>query len=102
MIKELNLYRAGVVIYLYDILIYTAKVVLLNDTIFNYGRFVDENKFSVVGETSNSDAWDMINKKAHGLIFSRKFPDLFFGEINARIERYKANDSSPWNEKFEQ
>lgn len=100
--KTFNLGQPGVVIYLYGLLLDTAKVQLLNDKIFNYGRFVDDSRFSVIGSISNSEAWDMINGKAHGLIFSRKIPDLFFKEIAERIGRYKANDFSPWNEKFEE
>ena len=98
---SLNLYEIGAVISLYGLLIDTAKVKLLNDNIFNCGRFVDESPFSVIDATTNLEAWDMINAKAHGLIFSRKIPDLFFNEITKLISRRKGNNSSPWLEKFE-
>ena len=98
---NLNLNQIGVVRNLYGLLIDTAKVKLLNDSIFNYGHFVDESPFSVIGTTTNPEAWDMIKTKAHSLIFSRKIPDLFFYEITELISRDKANNNSPWLEKFE-
>ncbi len=82
------------------LLIDAAKVGLLNDKIYNYGRFVD-GKFAIVGRIADTEAWDMIHKKAEALIFARRIPDIFFELIKTRIERLKTEERSPWLEKFE-
>jgi hypothetical protein len=83
-----------------ELLIDAAKVGLLNDKMYNYGRFVD-GKFAIVGRIPDADAWDMIHAKAEGLIFGRRIPDIFFEPLKARIDRYKKNNRSPWIEKFD-
>jgi hypothetical protein len=82
------------------LLIDVAKVGLLNDKMYNYGRFVD-GKFAIVGRVSDAEAWDMIHKKAESLIFTRRIPDIFFEPLNERVQRYKKDGRSPWFEKFE-
>ena len=99
--NSLNLHQAGLIENLYGLLLDTAKVNLLNDRIFNYGRFVDDSQFSVIGTVSNIEAWDMIHRKAQDLVFLRKSPDLFFSRIYESIDRSKASGRSPWNEKFD-
>ena len=98
--KDFDLTQAAVEHSLYGLLLDTAKVKFLTDSIFNYGRFVDENSFSKM-EGSKSDAlWDEIMGKAQGLIFSRLVPDVFFPKLGELVTSYKKNEVSPWNEKF--
>ena len=97
-----NLLHVGISYSLYGLLLDIAKVRVLSNAMFNYARFLDEGLFALVDVKANDVIWDKISVEAHSLIFSRKIPDLFFKEISERIERYKAANSSPWNEKFEQ
>jgi hypothetical protein len=83
-----------------SLLIDAAKVGLLNDKMYNYGRFVD-GKFAIVGRVPDADAWDMIHAKAEGLIFARRIPDIFFEPIKAKIDRHKKDATSPWLERFD-
>lgn len=101
--NEFDLSRNTVIVKigLFELLIDVAKIGLLNDSIYNYSRFVDDENFSIVGEVSNADAWNMIHKKAEGLIFSRRIPDYYFGPIKGMIDRRKEGNNSPWIEKFE-
>ena len=86
---------------LHALLLDVAIVGLLNDSIFNYARAVDEAEFGIVGRLSNSDAWDKVQKTLNGLIFSRARIDMFSQEASNRIKRYKDNGTSPWLERFE-
>ena len=95
-----NLHQIAAVESLYGLLLDSATVGLLNDRMFNYSRFVDDASFSLVGVVPTREAWDLVHKKANGLIFSRNIPDLFFSPLAEKIERYKKDDVSPWNEKF--
>lgn len=95
-----DLQQIGVLHSLYSLLLDAAKVKLLTDSIYNYGRFVDENCFSIVNQESFDAAWKSIQGKAQGLVFMRKNPDYFFPEINRLVSSYKDNQVSPWNEKF--
>lgn len=83
-----------------DLLFDVAKVRFLNDAMFNYGRFADDN-FAVVGRISDFDAWDGIHKRLESFIFIRKLPEHFFNPINEKIQRYKNEGKSPWIEKFD-
>ena len=96
---SLNLHQPGTIINLYGLLIDVAKARMLAGEIFNYSRFLDEGPFGLVGVASFADVWDKIGVQAHGLLFSRKWIDGFWREIDPRIARYKANGYSPWNEK---
>lgn len=99
--NSFKLQQVAAVHNLHSLLLDTAKVKLLIDSIYNYGRFVDETSFSVVNSASIDDAWQAILGKAHGLIFTRPIPDIFFPELNELVSSYKINQVSPWNEKFE-
>jgi hypothetical protein len=96
-----DLQRLEVVDGLYSLLLDTAKVALLNDSIYNYGRFVDEESFSIVTQSSIDCAWQKIQDKAHSLVFMRSRPDLFFADLENKVSSYKKQNISPWNEKFE-
>jgi hypothetical protein len=85
---------------LQSLMIDVAKVKLLNEAIFNYARFVDEEPFGIVGEMTDAQAWDAIHGSAQGLVFSRQVPDHFFQDFAERVGRYKENNQSPWLEKF--
>lgn len=78
-----------------NLLLDTAKVVLLNDKMYNFGRFLDD-KFAIVGRVPDAEAWDLIHEKATALIILRKIPDIFFEPLAAKVERCKASGSSPW------
>lgn len=99
--NSFDLNGIGAVEGLYSLLLDSAKISLLNDSIYNYGRFIDEDDFSVIHRNSNATAWDMIHGKAQSAVFLRRSPDFFFGRLKERIERYKASDASPWLEKFQ-
>jgi hypothetical protein len=99
--KEFDLQQSAGVNGLYGLLLDTAKVKLLTDSIYNYGRFVDENGFSIVNKQSVEDAWSSIQGKAQSLLFMRQSPDYFFPKISDIILSNCANQNSPWNEKFE-
>jgi hypothetical protein len=86
---------------LYSLLLDAAKVSMLNDSIYNYSRFVDGDSFSLVNGRTNSEIWDMIHSKSHSVVFRRRSPDLFFAKIAERIEGRKKRDASPWLEKFQ-
>ena len=99
--EDLNFDQAGMEMTLYGMLLDAAKVGFLNDRLYDYGRYLDDQSFAVVGTLSDAEAWDEIHTKAHGLLFSRKSPDLFFGEIKKRIDRYKERGLSPWLKKMD-
>jgi hypothetical protein len=99
--NDFDLEQAAVVSGLYNLLLDAAKVKLLNDSIYNYGRFVDDSSFSVLDQPSNDKAWNSILGKAHSLVFTRRIPDLFFPELNRLVTRCKENNVSPWNERFD-
>jgi hypothetical protein len=82
------------------LLIDAAKVKLLNEKIFNYARFVDDSSFGIVGVVAPEQAWDAIHGKAQSLVFHRQSPDVFFPDLQNRIDGYKEHAVSPWNEKF--
>ncbi len=86
---------------LHALLLDVAVVGALNDSIFNYARTVDEGEFGIVGRLANDAAWLLVQRKLHGLVFSRPRFDIFVAEAHARIKRFKENDTSPWLEKFE-
>jgi len=96
---DLSQHNEVVIHGLSSLLIDAAKVGLLNDKMYNYGRFVD-GKFAIVGRIPDAEAWDMIHAKAEGLIFARRIPDIFFEPIKARIARHKKDETTPWLEKF--
>ena len=73
---------------------------MLAHSMSNYARFLSQSPFGLVGTTPYVDVWGKIHGEAHGILFSRRNCDMFFPEINSRIERYKERDFSPWNEKF--
>lgn len=83
------------------LLINAAVVAVLNDSVFNYARAVDEGEFGIVGRLSNDEAWDRVLEKLHGLVFLRPRLDMFSREATARIKRWKDNKVSPWLEKFD-
>jgi len=99
--NDFDLNGAGARLELVGLLLDAAKVKLLNDKIFNYARFVDNNSFGIVGVSSNSDAWDEIHGKSQSLVFFRDSPDAFFPDFRGRIEIFKEHQTSPWLEKFE-
>jgi hypothetical protein len=77
-----------------------AKVKLLNEKIFNYARFVDDNGFGIVNAENKKKAWGEIHSAAQSLIFLRRRPDIFFSDLQNKIDGYKKHDIYPWNEKF--
>ena len=89
-----------VVLGLSDLLMDVAKVRFLNDKMFNYARFADD-QFAVVGRIPHAEAWDEIHQRLEGFIFEKKIPEGFFNPFNERIQRYKKEGRSPWIEKFE-
>jgi hypothetical protein len=93
--------EASVIDRLYGLLIDAAKVSLLNDTLYNYGRFVDNGSFGLVGTLSDNEAWDKIHGRAQGTVFQRRSPDFFFARIKERIDQSKTAGTSPWIEKFD-
>lgn len=93
--------QAAVQLSLTGLLLDAAKVKLLNESIYNYARFVDDNSFGIVGVMRPADAWDEIHQKALGLLFHRERPEPFFPELKRRIDGYKERETTPWNEKFE-
>jgi hypothetical protein len=99
--NDLDLQQAGSDINLYGLLIDCAKVKLLTDTMFNYGRFVDEGNFSLFNGQDSEKIWDEIHKKSQSLVFSRSVPDLFFSTLAEKIKSHKTHKISPWMEKFE-
>lgn len=99
--NDFRLQQAGSLEGLYGLLLDAAKVQMLNDNLFNYSRFVDESNFSLLSDHTFVEIWDKVNGKAHGMVFMRATPDLFFPRINQKIQSYKENSVSPWNEKFE-
>lgn len=96
-----NLKNAGAQYNLAELLIDAAKVKFLNEKIYNYARFVDDSSFGIVGTVTLTEAWDQIHGKAQGLVFHRASPDIFFPALKKRIDGYKKQNVSPWNEKFE-
>lgn len=92
---------AGVKLGLESLMLDAAKVKILNGSIFNYARFVDDGRFGIVGTLSHDEAWDVIHGSAQSLVFSRKQPDVFFPGFSEQIQSYKKNAISPWIEKFE-
>lgn len=86
---------------LYTLLLNVAVVAVLNDSVFNYARAVDEGEFGIVGRLPNNEAWDRVLAKLHGLVFLRPRLDMFSQEATARINLWKDNNMSPWLEKFE-
>lgn len=96
-----DLKQAGAQYNLAGLLLDAAKVKLLNEKIYNYARFVDDSSFGIVGVITPGKAWDEIHGKAQGLVFHRKSPNVFFPDLKARIDGYKGQNVSPWNEKFE-
>lgn len=99
--NDFNLNEAGAKLNLVSLLLDAAKVKLLNDRIFNYARFVDNDSFGIVGVLPTSDAWDQVLGKAQSLVFWRDSPDAFFPDLQERIQSYKEHEISPWLEKFE-
>lgn len=98
--NDFDLRQAGRQISLESLLMDAAKVLLLNDSIYNYARFVDNGEFGIVGSMSVDAAWDAVRRKAHSLVFFRDMPDALFPGIDETIARYKESKISPWNEKF--
>jgi hypothetical protein len=98
--NDFKLDQAGAKLGLASLLLDAAKVKLLNDRIFNYARFVDDDSFGIVGVVGTADAWDEIHGSAQSLVFLRDSPDVFFPDFEELIERYKEQDISPWIEKF--
>ncbi len=90
-----------VVLGLSDLLMDVAKVRFLNDKMYNYGRFADD-QFAVVGRIPHDEAWDEIHQRLKGFIFDRKIPEGFLNPFNEKIQRYKKEGRSPWIEKFEE
>ena len=99
--KTFDLKQVAVEHGLHSLLLDVAKVQLLTDSIFNYGRFVDENSFSKIEGTTQEALWDEILGKAQGLVFSRSTPDIFFPKLGELVAARKKSLVSPWNEKFE-
>ena len=98
--KTFNLKQIAVEHSLHSLLLDVAKVKFLTDSIFNYGRFVDEDSFSRIEGTKNESLWDEILGKAQGLVFGRPAPDLFFPKLDELVTARKNSLTSPWNEKF--
>ena len=82
------------------LLLDAAKVQLLVNKMYNYARFVDDSCFGQVGVADQKQVWDEIHEQAQGLVFARQSPDIFFPELQRRIEGYKKQGTNPWNEKF--
>ena len=99
--KDFDLNGAGAKLNLAGLLLDAAKVKLLNEKMFNYARFVDENSFGIVGVSTPTDAWDQIHGSAQSLVFRRASPDIFFPDFQERVQRYKEHDISPWIEGLE-
>lgn len=85
---------------LYDLLLIASKVSMLNDAVYNYGRFVDGGSFSLMNGRPNSELWDLIHEKSESAVFRRRSPDLFLAKIAKRIEGHKKDETSPWLGKF--
>lgn len=98
--KDFDLKQVAVENRLNSLLLDVAKVKLLTDSIYNYGRFVDDASFSKLEGYETAALWDEVLAKAHGLVFSRSIPDLFLPELTKLVDGYKKNNISPWNEKF--
>lgn len=98
--KDFDLQQVAVEHSLHSLLLDTAKVKLLADAIFNYGRFVDEGSFSKLESCDLESLWNEILGKAQSLVFSRPIPDVFFPKLRQLVDSYKKNNISPWNEKF--
>jgi hypothetical protein len=77
-----------------------AKIKRLTDAIYNYARFVDDRSFGIVSDGRFAESWDEIHGAAQSLIFLRSQPDDFFPAFQEIVDRYKAGEISPWNEKF--
>jgi hypothetical protein len=99
--RTFDLKQIGVEEALNSLLLDAAKVKLLIDKMFNYGRFVDHDSFGIVGVISDKDAWQEILGKAQGLIFHWPQIDRIFAPLADKVRRYSDADYSPWNEKFE-
>lgn len=99
--NDFSLNQAGARLSLIGLLLDAAKVKLLNDKIFNYARFVDDSSFGVVGVITPAAAWDQIHGCAQSLVFLRDSPDIFFADLQERVQSYKEHNISPWIEKFE-
>ena len=99
--NDFDLNQAGVKLNLASLLLDAAKVKLLNEKMFNYARFVDENSFGIVGVAAHADAWDQIHGRAESLVFGRDTPDIFFPDFQERVQSYKEQGISPWIERFE-
>jgi hypothetical protein len=98
--NSFDLNSAGARLGLVGRLLDAAKVKLLNEKIFNYARFVDDGKFGIVGSKAQKKTWDEIHGAAQKLVFLRRRPDLFFPDLQEKIEGYKSHNINPWNEKF--
>jgi hypothetical protein len=85
---------------LHELFLDVGKVRLLNDRLYNYGRFVAEDSFAIVGMIGDDAAWDQLLGRAQGLVFHRDTPDLFLRKLKDKVDRYKESGVSPWNEKF--
>ncbi len=98
--NDFNLGQVAALHGLYGLLIDAGKVRMLVDAIFNYARFVDEGEFELVGTVGPDEIWDKILASAIGLVFLRPRIDQYSQELAAIIARYKAIETTPWNEAF--
>ena len=99
--STLNFNQVAMESTLYGRLVDAAKVGYLNDSLFNYGRYLESGDFAVVNVVAPSDAWDEIHEKAVGFLFSRRNPESILVELSKRFEGYKARSTSPWLEKID-
>lgn len=98
--NSFDINQAGASSNLIGLLLDCAKVKFLNERIFNYARFVDDSSFGVVDVIPVAEAWNSIHGAAQGLVFSRPSPDIFFPDLQQRVQSYKDHNVSPWIEKF--
>jgi hypothetical protein len=88
-------------LYLYGRLVDAAKIQFLNDSLFNFGRFLDDQSFAVVGEMSDADAWESIRERGHKFILLRGMTYLSFDRVDTLIDSRKERGETPWLKKFE-
>jgi hypothetical protein len=86
---------------LHGLLLDAGKVKYLAESMMNFARFAEEVSFAKVGVSGFEEAWRAIQQATIGLVFDRPHIDGFGAATRERIDRYIANGSSPWLEKFE-
>lgn len=94
--NDFKIGQPGFTIGLYELIIGVATISVLNEKLYNYGRYVSDDSFAMVDKVPNSESWQLIHGKAQSMVFWRRSPDFFFAGIQERINALEANDNSPW------